>query len=399
LGDFYLKERNFPEAIRQYKQVLAIDPWDIETIYDLGTIYEWSGDWKRALNNYQRVYWSDQLYENVGARYNQLARQHADSFELTAYLLAESSQYTMRTMVSYNTWLSTLVGLKFDFTLDGLRPDPSSKNTYYISDLILGVPLNFYAAKLTLTPFLGAYVGDLEVFAPLGDTQAGVDLHAGLDFGWAVGQYLYLNGGSSWGWKREISKPDDSDYHSLSAEVNLSTNLAFIKAYPFRYSSMRLFGKAEWVYDDDNLIYSGAADLNLGVVRVEEPYTAVNLVGNFIYQDSTNADPDDVYYSPNEEMLATGGVMASTWIGVSEASSLNLGLRAVAGMSWEEGAGVPKLEIEGNLGMSKGDSYYYLRSVYNASLEELFSFTSGGEYWSFYLGLGFSSQLPRLLAP
>jgi len=125
----------------------------------------------------------------------------------------------------------------------------------------------------------------------------------------------------------------------------------------------------------------------------------VNLLGNIVYQDSTNAATNDDYYAPEEELLATGGMMASTWIPVGDASNLNLGLRAVAGMAWEEGAGEPKLEIEGNLGISKGDSYYYLRSVYNASLEELFSFTSGGEYWSFYLGLGFSSQLPRLLAP
>jgi len=398
LGDFYLKERNFPEAIRQYKQVLAIDPWDIETIYDLGTIYEWSGDWKRAMDNYQRVYWSDPLHENVGARYNQLARQHADSFDLQTYLLAESSRYTMRTEVSYNSWLSTLVGLKFDFALDALRPDPSSKDTYYISDLILGVPLNFHAAGLTLTPSLGVYIGDPKVFEPLGRTQTGVDLHAGLDFGWAVGRYLYLNGGSAWGWKSETSKLDVADYHSLSAESNLSTNFGFIKAYPFRYSSLRLYGKAEWVYDDDNLIYSGAADLKVGVVRVEEPNVEVNLLGNIVYQDSTYAATNDDYYTPEEELLATGGVMASTWIPVGDASNLNLGLRAVAGMEWKEGAGEPKLEIEGNLGISKGDSYYYLRSVYNAWLEDPLNLDSG-EYWSFYLGLGFSSQLPRLLAP
>jgi tetratricopeptide (TPR) repeat protein len=403
LGDFYLREQNFPAAIRQYKQVLAIDPWDIETIYDLGTIYEWSGDWKRAMTNYQRVYWSDPLYENVSARYNQLARQHADNLELQSYLLAESSQYAVRTELSYRSWLSTLLGLRFDFTLDALRPDPSSIQTYYISDLILGVPLNFHTAKLTLTPLLGIYFGDLDVFVPLGDTPTGVDFHAGLDFGWAAGQYLYLNGGGAWGWKSETSLPDQADYHSLWGELNINTNLGFIKAYPFRYSSMRLYGKAEWVYDDengDNLIWSTAADLNLGVVRVEDPYVEVNLLGNLVYQDSTKNEADiGDYYAPQEEMLVTGGLAASTWIPVSDGSSLNLGLRAVAGRAWEEGDADPRLEIEGNLGLSKGESYYYLRSAYNASLDELFSFTSGGEYWSFYLGLGFSSQLPQLIAP
>ena len=406
LGDFYLKEQDFPAAIRQYKQVLAIDPWDTETIYDLGTIYEWSGDWKQAMNNYQRVYWSDPLYENVGARYNQLARQHADSVEFQTYLLAESSKYTIRSEISYATWLSTLVGLKLDFALEALRPDPPFTETFYVSDLILGIPLNFYGAKFTLTPLVGLYVGDLAVFESIGKMPTRVDLHAGLDFGWAIGQYLYLNGGGTWGWKSETSKPNSADYHSVSEEMNLSTSLGFIKAYPFRYSSLRLYERTEWVYKDSNFIWSLAADLNLGIVRVEEPYVEVDLLGNFVYQDSTDLATNDDYYAPQDEMLATGGVSASAWIPVGDARSLNLGLRTVVGWGREEGdtSWKPRLEVEGNLGLSKGDSYYYLRSALNASLDELFSdepfsFTSGGEYWSFYLGLGFSSQLPRLLAP
>jgi hypothetical protein len=301
--------------------------------------------------------------------------------------------------------LSTLVGLRFDFALDALRPDPSSIDTYYVSDFILGVPLNLHTARLILTPFAGAYLGDL--FEPVGDTRSGVDFLAGLDFGWAAGQYLYLNGGGAWGWKSEISGSAPSIYHSLAGEMNWSTNLAFINAYPFRYSSTRLYGKAEWVYDDDNFIWAGAADLNLGLVRVEEPYVEVNLLGSYVYQDSTDDSND--YYAPQDEMLLTVGLAASAWIPVSDASSLNLDLRTAVGKTWEDGewrekpfktgVGDPRMEVEGNLGLSKGDSYYYLRSAYNLSLDEPFSFTSGGEYWSFYLGLGFSSQLPQLLAP
>jgi hypothetical protein len=265
----------------------------------------------------------------------------------------------------------------------------------------LGVPLNFYGAGLILTPNVGLYIGDLSVFNAIGDTPTGIDLHAGLDFGWALGQYLYLNGGSAWGWKSETSKPDTADYHALSGELNLSTSLGFIKTYPFRYSSLRLYGKAEWIYDDNsNLIYAGAADLNVGVLRVEEPYVELNLVGSFVYQDSAQSATNDDYYAPDDEILAVGGLETSVWIPVSDASTVNVGLRAVAGAAREEGASDldPKMEIEGNLGFSKGDSYYYVRSAYNAVLTAPFDLDSG-EYWSFYLGLGFSSQLPSLLAP
>ena len=54
---------------------------------------------------------------------------------------------------------------------------------YMLKQLPKKIPM--YGAKLTLTPLVGLYFGDLDVFVPLGDTPAGVDLHAGLDFGWA----------------------------------------------------------------------------------------------------------------------------------------------------------------------------------------------------------------------
>lgn len=400
LGDFYLREQNFPEAIRQYKQVLAIDPWDVETTYGLGTIYEWSGDWKQAMNNYQRVYWSDPLYENVTARYNQLAREHADSVDLTAYTLIESSRLTMRSTVSYNTRLNTVVGLNFDYTADAVEIDPE---TYLIHDLNIGVPLYFYRSKLTLTPAIGAHLSgeDLGAFSDLGVLE--VAPHAGLDFGWALGQYLYLNGGLSWGWKTETDLPDISEFYSEAAELNISTALSFIKAYPFRYSSMRTYGMVEHVSQDlgfdftgldSNWIYEAAQELILGILRVEEPYVELNLLGSFTLETTDQPGQPD-YYSPDRVMAAVGGLSSSAWIPAGEASSLNVGLRAVAGMAWEAGSkDEAKFEIEGNLGLSRGDAYYYLRAACSSPFEY-----SSGDYRSLYIGLGFSSQLPRLLAP
>jgi tetratricopeptide (TPR) repeat protein len=405
LGDFYLREQNFPEAIRQYKQVLAIDPWDVETIYDLGTIYEWSGDWKQAMNNYQRVYWSDPLYENVSARYNQLARQHADSFDLTVYTLIESSKLTMRSEASYSTWLNTMVGLNFDYTVDAVDINPDTAGeTHVIHDLNIGVPLYFHTAKLTLIPSVGVHVKNLDVLLDSVEEVKRAP-HAGLDFGWALGQYLYLNGGLAWGWKSETDSLDTFTFYSEAAELSINTALSFIKAYPFRYSSMRSYGKVEHVsrwpgFDftgsDSNWIYEAAQELILGILRIDEPYVELNLVGNFTYQNSESAA---VYYTPQGEMAANGGLSGSAWIPVGKASTFNASLRAVAGMSWEDfGSALEtseaEFEVEANLGLSKGDAYYYLRTVYSGPFQY-----DSGDYRSLYIGLGFSSQLPRLLAP
>jgi len=404
LGDFYLREQNFPAAIRQYKQVLAIDPWDIETIYGLGTIYEWSGDWKQAMNNYQRVYWSDPQYENVGARYNQLARQHADSFELTAYTLIESSRLTVRSDASYSTWLSTALGLRVGYIADAVEIGSS---TYLIHDFDIAVPLYFTTAKLTLIPSIGAQLTgeDLAAFLPEGGRVQSAP-HAGLEFGWPLGQYLYMNGGLSWGWKTATDFPDTSEFYAQEAELNISTSLSFIKAYPFRYSSMRTYGKVEHVSKDlgfsfaassgSNWIYAAAQELILGILRIDDPYVEMNLFGNFTYQDGGSAAE---YYTPEGEMAAGGGLSASAWIPVGEASSFNVGVRAAANQTWENFGEASQtseatFEAEANLGLSKGDAYYYLRSAYNGP----FAYDSG-DYYSFYIGLGFSSRLPRLLAP
>jgi hypothetical protein len=98
-------------------------------------------------------------------------------------------------------------------------------------------------------------------------------------------------------------------------------------------------------------------------------------------------------------MVAGGGLSGSAWIPVGPDGSFNVGLRAVANQTWENLGDASEtseatFEVEGNLGLSKGEAYYYLRSAYNGP----FAYDSG-DYYSFYIGLGFSSQMPRLLAP
>ncbi|MEE9306737.1 MAG: hypothetical protein V3V57_04305, partial [Spirochaetia bacterium] len=88
---------------------------------------------------------------------------------------------------------------------------------------------------------------------------------------------------------------------------------------------------------------------------------------------------------------------SSVWIPIGEATSLNVSLRAVAGMSWESGkTDEAKFEVEGNLGLSRGDAYYYLRTAYSGPFDYD---EAEDDYRSLYIGLGLSSQLPRLLAP
>jgi tetratricopeptide (TPR) repeat protein len=418
LGDYYLREQNYPGAIRQYKQVLAIDPWDIETIYDLGTIYEWSGDWKQAMNNYQRVYWSDPLYENVGARYNQLARQHADSLEVEASTFSDGNRIEYQGDISYNTLVNSILGLEFSYSASNIRiydVDEIPSNTL-VHDVGLAVALDFSGGKLKFVPRIGVQVlNDLywKTRSETGITNfagsLGAEPGAGLDFGLALGQYLYLNGGYSWGRQEETLSPGRSRIFSHKADLNLSTSLSFIKAYPFRYSALRTYGKAEYLstlqFTEENYMYTLAQEMTIGVLRKEEPYVELNLLGNFIYEDSGRPESDD-YYTPIGVMVAGGGLSTSAWIPLGESTTLNLGLRGLVGWYGEKiRTSVEirriQLEVEGTLGFSKGEAYYYLRPVFTTTYkyEEAGGETSDWDYWSLAVLLGFTTNLPQLLAP
>lgn len=114
-------------------------------------------------------------------------------------------------------------------------------------------------------------------------------------------------------------------------------------------------------------------------------------------------EPAERYYAPQGTLLVTGGLSFSTWLGVGEFSSLNLGLRAAAGPYYErlfgaEGGRTERIQIElqGDLGFTRGDAYYYLRGAYSANNED---WTTAIDYWSVNVTLGFSTAMPRLLAP
>jgi hypothetical protein len=302
------------------------------------------------------------------------------------------------------------VGLRAGYSAEALQIGSA---TYVIHDFDAALPLYFPAAQLTLIPSLGAEItdADLGAFGPA-DGRIRSAPHAGLDFGRSLGQYVYLNGGLSWGRKSETEVPESSSYYAGGAELNVSTALSFLKAYPFRYSSLRTYGKAEYVAPwpgiggaNDNWLFNAAQEFVIGVVRVDEPYVEVNVLGNFLLEHALDSESPftDNYYAPDGVTVLSGGVMTSAWIPVGEENSLNLRMRITGGGKWERWFGdspLAQLELEANVGFAKGDAYYYLTTAATGTFSGAdFDTLSAWDYYSLYIGLGFSTQMPRLLAP
>ena len=414
LGGYYLKDEAYEAAIRQFRWVLSVDPWNVDAVYRLGRVYEWNGNWSQAMRNYQKVYFTDPFYEDVTAQYNRLAREHADALEFAAWSLLDTSALNNHGQASFFHPLNSLLGVRVSYEGDEFRnfSGPRSPVNYFVHAVSVAAPLSLVSGRLELTPLAGGQiVTDLKGgsgFWP----EAVVEPLAGLDLSATLGGYLYIDGGYRWQRQEDTLAPglvpELPRLFSHSGELNLNTSLAFIPLYPFRNSSMRTYGSVELIMDGletRNLLYTVAEELSLGLLRLKEPSIDLTLIGNLLFEGSTREEAVD-YYAPRGVLLATGGLAASAWLEAGESSAVNLGLRAAAG-SYQEGllTGTParKVQLEGQaeLGFTRGEAHYYLQSTFSTTYEyaRAGGAPAGWDYWSLYVTLGFSTSLPRLLAP
>ena len=112
-----------------------------------------------------------------------------------------------------------------------------------------------------------------------------------------------------------------------------------------------------------------------------------------------------------------GGIMGSTWIGVGEGKALGISLRAAAGAYLENvipsedesvrSVGRLKLDFEGNIQLSRGHTGFYAGILFSTTYRFPSPDTdalpdpteNSWDYWSIFLKLGYTTRLPRLLAP
>ena len=431
LGDYYQAEEELEAAIAQYRRVLAIDPWDLGTVYRLGNVYEWSGDWRQAMRNYERIYFQDPGYENAAALYNRLARSHADTTAFSTFALADTSRISMETAASLHHPLGTHLGWKLLYRGSGSRiykpPSGENASTYRTQTLSTGFPLEFAARepdawvrKLTLEPQAGVVlwndlVGDRDGLTeeiPITEyllEHTRIEPILALPASLTLGDYLYLGGQLHYRRQEETFSPERAAVNVLSGELSLNTNLSFIEIYPFRSSSMRTYGKVAGS-TDGNWLFEGLQELTFGLLAVEEPYARLSLTARALFQDSV-LDVGDDYYSPQGVLVAGGGVLGSLWLPVGEENGLGLSLRLSGAYFGEElfdigaptaGSPVHRAQLEGELGVeySRGEAVYFL----SAQLLATYRFTqpiptTAWDYWLAAVRMGFNARLPRLLAP
>jgi len=227
-----------------------------------------------------------------------------------------------------------------------------------------------------------------------------------------LGPFLDLTGGYAYGPKEETFDPQRTLRYLHSGEMNLNTDLSFIKAWPFEDSSLRTYGKLEYLPEDPNWIGTAVQEAYLGVL--DKPGLKLDLLGNLVFQHAGSFQHE--YYTPIGVLVAGGGLRASSWINLAEGTALSVSLRA-SGASYREkllSAGafvkspvedpIKRLQLEGeaNLSLIKGEATYSVRVLANSTWcywKQNQPVDWDRDYWSLYLSLGYSARMPRLLAP
>ncbi len=437
LGDYYLTERKFEDAIRQFRQVLAIDPWNIGALFRIGQVYKSKGNWKQALANFEKVYYSDPTYENVAHQYNDLARQHPDSLSFDAWTMTDSQHLSFRGSAEYSTPIDSTFGLDIRYAVNTQRlfamqidqtvppptpPYPSeAPNSYQTNTVTLGVPINLYGIKLKITPRIGGTVAnrlDNATTSNLAVLNLGnlvVDPVVVVDGELSLGRYVYLTGNYTLERYAEtygpyllasagILSPPVTSVFDNSGEMNLSVNLGFLGGFPFKNSSIRSYGRVDFL-SDSNLIYTVLEELNLNLLTIPKTATSISLIGSAQLQNSTrSAQPTYLYYAPMGELLAGGGVQGSTWLPVG-GDTIGLSIRTIASyygqkiFSLSDLINLYQLTGEGRIEYDRGNGAVYLDASLSATNQYQPAANPRWNYWSMTISLGYSAQLPTLLAP
>jgi len=315
LGDFYQKEKMFPEAINQYQQVLSIDPWNLSAKYKLGQVYQWNGNWQKALNLYEEVYNEDPVYGNVTLFYNQLAREHADEFNFSSTTTADTVKLIFESSASYSSNIYGIFSFGFNYNVSNNR-NYILGTSYLLQDLSLQLPIDL--SIFTLSPFAGVYAYSNLI----NDTLTGNP-----DIGEFLGEYnFYPYGGASlsfwkgpfgfygayqYSWEEDSFKPGivGSPVSFQKGEISAQVDFNFTQLPVLKDTSSLISGFSRFL-SDGNMIYGGSFEVLNDVNINRDPDLSFNLAARVIYEDSSMGTQAE-YWAPEDSLTAGGGIEAS----------------------------------------------------------------------------------------
>lgn len=428
LGDYYLAQEDLEHAIAQFRKVLFIDPKDLSATFRLGKVYQWKRDWKAALDSYMAVYRVDPFFENVASLYNQVAREHPDSISSLGYYFADTQQVQWHAEARWSQAFDSTWGISAVYQTDSMRSvepesDLTDHSAWQVHDISIGVPIDLYKVNLKITPAVGGFLAANQLFVqtltdPPGTPTFSQDFfgiytaepYLKVDASLGLGSALFLTTSFRGGRYLQTLDALRTPVYDASGEMNLATSLNFIDFWPLHDTSLRTYGRADYLvdkfYNYKNFIYTAVQEFTITILKGGSPYSTLAVTPGVTWQDSTLApalEEPYLYYAPRGILIAGGSVTGSTWIGVGEGSVLGLSLRGFVGTYQQylldPGLTISraKLEAELNANLTRGNSTWALTAMFTATYKP--SLASPRDYWSAFVRVSYSAKLPSVLAP
>jgi hypothetical protein len=318
--------------------------------------------------------------------------------------------------------LSTVLSLAAAYQTDAiqiLRGDGAGltdHSTYQVHDIAFGLPIQLYEIDASITPWVGgllaanglAFKTNADGTTALSDERFGVyapEPYAKLDLTLGALNALFFNATLRWGRQPETWDPLRTPFYDASGEANLTTLLSFIDAWPLRDTSLRTYGRIDVLHDRsfayENLMYTLLQEVTVNVLKGGSPYGVLGVTGSAVFQSSAK-DETYNYYAPPDVLMLGGSLTGSMWIGVGQGDVLGLSLRAYGGTFQERVLGPAptfrvKAEGQADISFSHGNGTFTLTMLGNATYNP--SIASPWDYWSGFVRMGYTTGLPRLLAP
>jgi tetratricopeptide (TPR) repeat protein len=416
LGDFYQTAKRYADAIDQFEQVMAVDPWNREAIFKLGQVYQYNGDWHRAQALYRKVYDDDPYYNNVAHFYNELESRYADQIDASSQAYADPTRYTQTSYIDWSTHVNERIGVLASDTSVYQRFPIAPTGSSLSDRLTVSVPLKPIGPAFTLSP----YAGGLAYSSWAGTSMVGANPNiqtflssvsprplAGLGTSWS-GKTLSAN--LSYGFDTiEDTITNNAPLYAQTLQGSGTLRFGFLGYPVIADSSLMLSASAQRV-QDGALIWMAGGVLTVPVTVSNSPHIGLAFSFPWSYQDSLDVpSPTPSYTVYYQELTYQAGLSLSGDFDAKPGLTISQTLQGAGGYDgelvptttaptqWQQAKNmIFSLESDTEF---RTETYTVYLDLIGTGKNQYSPTTISLYYWSLQVNLGVRFHAPNFLVP
>lgn len=405
IGDYYLQNEQYDDALIQFRLVNSVDPFNISAQFKLARLQQLTGDWKSALTSYAEVFNIDPSYENASTMHNQLSLQHPESSSVSVEYFSDPNKIEFREIFSTQFNITSRYHLDPNWNISTLSLLNWPRKRYRVDNIYFNNTLTLLNNRVSFTPKVGVLLYNttfdnaspfdvIDYSTILNSSSLYADL--AVDLNLQIAAYnISLNLGQS---TLKESIPDDiktleyiensysiGGYYPISRYRNWN-NFAFRSYFHMKY----LYG-----FEHSNTIFTYAQDLTSNIQLLRDPWTTLTVYNTTTYENSLIQD-NEIYYTPDSIFVSKFGGTIGSYIGINS---------GVLGIIGRLGAGIYTEELfSSNKNSFASDGDFQIN--YTKDSRTIFIKTYGSialsdfeepAYWALQFSIGFNLSISNLL--